>query len=151
MKKVAPARKRENWRRERGEVREWEWDWVSGGSGGLGRGLLEEDIPAMDCWGWLNAMPLLKVGSVTLSKKAFAPCGTDSTALRMGNRWSCFGDYLRVEARGGWRQDPGGPGVFIAPGGRKGQLQTHRQAMNSCQLSVGIDSISPGMCFFGGT
>lgn len=49
MKKVAPARKRENWRRERGEVREW--DWVSGGSWELGRGLLELDIPAMDCLG----------------------------------------------------------------------------------------------------
>ena len=60
MKKVAPARKRENWRRERGEV--MEWDWVSGGSWGLGRGLLVSDIPAMDCRGRLKAMPLLKVG-----------------------------------------------------------------------------------------
>ena len=50
MKKVAPARKRENWRRERGEVSEW--DWVSGGSWGPGRGgLLESDIRAMDCRG----------------------------------------------------------------------------------------------------
>lgn len=49
VKKVAPARKRESWRRERGEVREWDWDWGSGGSWGLGRGLLESDIPAMGC------------------------------------------------------------------------------------------------------
>ena len=47
VKKVAPARKRESWRRERGEVREW--DWGAGGSWGPGRGLLESDIPAIDC------------------------------------------------------------------------------------------------------
>ena len=47
MKNVAPARKRESWRRERGEVREW--DWGPGRSWGSGRGLLESDIPAMDC------------------------------------------------------------------------------------------------------
>ena len=63
MKKVAPARKRESWRRERGEVREW--DWGSRGSWALGRGLLlESDIPAMGCRDSLNAMPLLKRGSM---------------------------------------------------------------------------------------
>ena len=47
VKNVAPARKRESWRRERGEVREW--DWGSGRSWGSGRGVVGAGIPGMDC------------------------------------------------------------------------------------------------------